>query len=135
MLEVYGSQTPVLAMGNFNDEPFDTSLARHTLSTRQWAKITSAREKPLLWNLLLPIAGLPDGSSYFDNQLNMLDQFLVNKNMATSDAAIKANPGTGAKSQNRQARSISVSTRSRSDSAEWASRSIKTDSPTTTQSQ
>jgi hypothetical protein len=30
----------------------------------------------------------------FDNQLNMLDQFLVNKNMATSDAAIKANPGT-----------------------------------------
>jgi hypothetical protein len=79
VLEVYGSQTPVLAMGNFNDEPFDTSLARHTLSTRQWAKITSAREKPLLWNLLLPIAGLPDGSSCFDNQLNMLDQFLVER--------------------------------------------------------
>jgi hypothetical protein len=31
---------------------------------------------------------------YFDNQPNMLDQFLVNKNMATGDAMIKVNPGT-----------------------------------------
>jgi hypothetical protein len=41
-----------------------------------------------------PIAGEPDGSFYFDNQPNMLDQFLVNKNMATSDAPIKADPAT-----------------------------------------
>lgn len=41
-----------------------------------------------------PIAGLPDGSFYFDNQPNMLDQFLVNKNMVTGDAPIKVNPGT-----------------------------------------
>ena len=27
--------TPVLAMGDFNDEPFDLSLVRHALSTRQ----------------------------------------------------------------------------------------------------
>ena len=31
---------------------------------------------------------------YFDNQLNMLDQFMVNKNMATGDAPIKADPAT-----------------------------------------
>jgi hypothetical protein len=34
-------------------------------------------------------AGAPDRSFYFDNQPNMLDQFMVNKNMATGDAAIR----------------------------------------------
>jgi hypothetical protein len=37
-----------------------------------------------------PIIGAPDGSFYFDNQPNRLDQFLVNKNMAIGDAPIKA---------------------------------------------
>jgi hypothetical protein len=92
--DVHGEQTPVLAMGDFNDEPFDPSLVRHALSTRQRAKVTSARLEPLLLNLMWPIAGLPDGSFYFDNQPNMLDQFLVHDNMANRDAPIKANPAT-----------------------------------------
>ena len=70
------------------------SLVRHALSTRQRAKVTSARENPLLWNLMWPIAGAPDGSFYFDNQPNMLDQFLVNKSMATGDAPIMVDPAT-----------------------------------------
>lgn len=94
VLEVHGPETPVFVMGDFNDEPFDISLVLHALSTRQRAKVISARENPLLWNLMWPIAGAPDGSFYFDNQPNMLDQFLINKNMATSDAPIKANPTT-----------------------------------------
>jgi hypothetical protein len=81
-------------MGDFNDEPFDPSLVQHALSSRQRAKVTSARDNPLLWNLMWPIAGTPDGSFYFDNQPNMLDQFLVNKNMATGNAPIKADPAT-----------------------------------------
>jgi endonuclease/exonuclease/phosphatase family metal-dependent hydrolase len=81
-------------MGDFNDEPFDTSLVRHALSTRQRVKVANARENPLLWNLMWPNAGLPDGSFYFDNQPHMLDQFLVNKKMATADALIKVNPDT-----------------------------------------
>jgi hypothetical protein len=94
VLEVHGAQTPVLALGVFNDEPFDTSLVLHALSTRQRAKVTSAREEPLLWNLMWPIAGAPDGSFYFDTQPNMLDQFLANKNMAVGDAPIKVDPPT-----------------------------------------
>jgi endonuclease/exonuclease/phosphatase family metal-dependent hydrolase len=94
VLEVHGPETPVLAMGDFNDEPFDPSLVRHALSIRQRAKVTSARTEPLLWNLMWPIVGLPDGSFYFDNQPNMLDQFLINKNMSTGDALIKGNAGT-----------------------------------------
>ena len=57
VLEVHGPATPVLAMGDFNDEPFDDSLVRHALSTRQRAKVMSARENPLLWNLMWPVAG------------------------------------------------------------------------------
>jgi hypothetical protein len=62
-------------MGDFNDEPFP-SLVRRALSTRQRAKVTSAREEPLSWNLMWPIVGAPDGSFYFDNQPDMLDQFI-----------------------------------------------------------
>jgi Endonuclease/Exonuclease/phosphatase family len=79
---------------NFNDEPFDTSLVRHALSTRQQRKVTSADSQPLLWNLMWPAMGGPEGSFYFDNQPNMLDQFLVNKNMATTEAPITVKPKT-----------------------------------------
>ena len=67
---------------------------RHALSTRQRAKVTSAREQPLLWNLMWPIAGAPHGSFYFDNQSNMLDQLLDNKNMAIGDVPIKVDLDT-----------------------------------------
>ena len=77
-----------------NDEPFDLSLVSHALSTKQRTKVTHARERPLLWNLMWPAAGVPDGSFYFDNQPNVLDQFLVNKNMATDEARLRANPST-----------------------------------------
>jgi hypothetical protein len=63
----------VLAMGDFNDEPFDTSLTLHALSTRQQRKVTSADSQPLLWNLTWPVMGTPEGSFYFESQPNMLD--------------------------------------------------------------
>lgn len=93
VLEIVGENTPVLAMGDFNDEPFDPSLATHALSTRLKNRVTGARENPLFWNLMWPNAGQPDGSFYFD-QPNMLDQFLVNKNMAVDDSPLKANVST-----------------------------------------
>ena len=40
-LEVHGPDTPVLAMGDFNDEPFDTSLVIHALSTRQRPRVST----------------------------------------------------------------------------------------------
>src|SRR5207342_2280373 len=52
----------------------DGRLQRRTLRhfpcaarTQHWqrAKVTSARENPLLWNLMWPIAGAPDVSLYF----------------------------------------------------------------------
>jgi len=49
-LEVHGPATPALAMGDFNDEPFDTSLAIHALSTRQRQRVVEG-DTPKFWNL------------------------------------------------------------------------------------
>ena len=94
VMEVLGDDTAVLVMGDFNDEPFDTSLVLHGLSTRQAAKVTNARTKPLLWNLMWPPGGTPDGSFYFDNEPNILDQFLVNKNMVDGQHPLRVRPET-----------------------------------------
>ena len=91
--EVHGDTTPVLAMGDFNDEPFDSSLVTHALSTRQRAKVVEA-DIPRFWNLMWTAIGKSDGSFYYNNQPNMLDQFLVNKNMAAQASPIRALPDT-----------------------------------------
>ena len=46
-----------------------------------------------MWNLVWPMAGTPDGSVYFDNQPNILDQFMINKGM-TAHAALNVDPAT-----------------------------------------
>ena len=71
---------------------------------------------PLEGSVFWPIAGAPDGSFCFDNQSNMLDQFLANKNTATGDLPIKVNPGTCG-SSNCRLWSIQVSIRCESHSA------------------
>jgi hypothetical protein len=76
-----------------------------------------------------PIFEAPDGCFYFDNQPNMLDQFLVNKNMATGDAMIKVDPAT-AQILKLPAMVNPGVCPSQSHSAEWESRLIRTDSRT-----
>ncbi|MFI0480386.1 endonuclease/exonuclease/phosphatase family protein [Actinomadura sp. 9N215] len=93
VLEEHGADTPVLAMGDFNDEPFDTSLVTHALSTRQRRRVVEA-DTPRLWNLMWPAIGTSDGSFYFNNEPNLLDQFLVNANMAREAAVMRADADT-----------------------------------------
>lgn len=93
-LEVHGPNTPALAMGDFNDEPFDTSLVIHALSARQRQRVVDA-DNPMFWNLTWSVIGDPtDGTFYFNNEPNLLDQFLVNKQMAKQDAPIRAKAET-----------------------------------------
>ena len=99
VLEMHGPDIPVLVMGDFNDEPFDSSLVTHAGSTRQAEKVVNAQERPRLWNLTWPVMGTghdrePDGTFYFDNEPNQLDQFLINENMIINDAPIRALPET-----------------------------------------
>jgi len=88
ILEVHGADTPVLAMGDFNDEPFDRSLVDYALSTRSRTKVVNARISRFL-NLMWPFMGQSLGTHYYDNFPNVLDQFLANKNMLKGNVPIK----------------------------------------------
>jgi len=79
ILDVHGQETPVLAMGDFNDEPFDHSLVEYALSTR-------------FLNLMWPLMGQGLGTFYYNNSPNVLDQFLANKNMVKQNAPIRVLP-------------------------------------------
>jgi hypothetical protein len=86
-LEVHGPDTPALAMGDFNDEPFDLSLVSHALSTRQRRQVVEA-DIARFWNLTWPALGRADGTFHFESEPYVFDQFLVNKNMARDDSKI-----------------------------------------------
>ena len=91
ILEVHGQETPVLAMGDFNDEPFDQSLVEYALSTRSRMKVVKARA-PRFLNLMWPLMGQGLGTLYYNNFPNVLDQFLANKNMVKQNAPIRVLP-------------------------------------------
>ncbi|MBN1306164.1 MAG: hypothetical protein JXA13_17130 [Anaerolineales bacterium] len=93
ILEVHGKDTPVLAMGDFNDEPFDASLTRYALAQRDRTTVIKGRKRPYFLNLMWPLLGQGLGSLYYDG-FNLIDQFLVNKNMLKPDVPIRALPGS-----------------------------------------
>lgn len=94
VLEIHGRETPALAAGDFNDEMADRSLVAHALSVEQKAKVLNATERPLLLNMMWEAAGRREGTLYFDNMPNLLDQFLVNRNMLRSNSPIRAVEGS-----------------------------------------
>jgi len=93
ILEVLGDTTPVLAMGDFNDEPADRSLVDYALSTRSRTKVVNA-DIPRFLNVMWELTGQGVGTLYFENWPNVLDQVLVNKNLLLENAAIRLVPGS-----------------------------------------
>ncbi len=90
IFEVKGDAMPVIAMGDFNDEPFSSSLVDYALAQRVADKVVGGRN-PYFLNLMWPIMGQGVGSLYFDGP-NLLDQFLVNKNFLKADSVFKIKP-------------------------------------------
>ena len=91
ILEVNGKDTPVLAMGDFNDEPFDRSLEKYALSLRSRTRVING-ESPYFLNLMWPIMGQSLGTLYYENLPNLFDQFLANKNMLKVNSPIAVMP-------------------------------------------
>lgn len=86
--EEHGDNTPVIAMGDFNDEPHNTSLSRHALSMRSQTRVKYAHSAyfyNLMWNLMDDNVG----TFYYNNLPNMLDQFLVNENVIKANSTFK----------------------------------------------
>lgn len=86
--QVHGADTPVLAMGDFNDEPHNRSIVDYALTERNREKVMNARTQRFL-NLMWPILGAGIGSHYFDNIPNLLDQFLASKPLLKDNAPLR----------------------------------------------
>lgn len=86
--EVQGDDTPILVMGDFNDEPGNRSLMDHALSSRNRTQVVYANT-PRLLNLMWPLMGRGLGTQYYGNDANMLDQFLVSGGMLKSKSRFK----------------------------------------------
>ena len=80
----YGAKTPVLVMGDFNDQPGDRSMTEYALSTHSIVKATSARG-PTLYNLMWEIMG-QNTMTYWHKESGPLffDQFLVSNGFLKS---------------------------------------------------
>lgn len=87
--EIHGNDVAVLAMGDFNDEPFDRSLREYAQAKRGRLGVTHARSAKLL-NLMWPMMGDGIGSYFLNNRPLMLDQFLVSKGLLTGKSGFSA---------------------------------------------
>lgn len=91
--EIHGKDVAVVAMGDFNDEPFDRSLTDYALSEIQEQKVRNANT-PRLLNLMWPTVGAAVGTHYHENHAHVLDQFLVSKGLVTGKLGLRARPET-----------------------------------------
>jgi endonuclease/exonuclease/phosphatase family metal-dependent hydrolase len=86
--EEKGNNVPILVMGDFNDEPFNRSVADYALSTHVRGKVMRAKS-PRLFNLMWPLLGSGLGTYYFGGFPLILDQFLVSRGALNQASPLK----------------------------------------------
>jgi endonuclease/exonuclease/phosphatase family metal-dependent hydrolase len=90
--EELGEDIPILAMGDFNDDPFDESLVVHAEATRERGDVERTESVPRFYNLawrylqqrVVDRGGnekLLHGTLYFKGNGNVFDQLLVSKGL------------------------------------------------------
>lgn len=89
-----GTRTPVLAIGDVNDDPWDRSLTINALATRERGDVERANSERfynLTWEYLLtPVTAkngeerILEGTLYFKNNGNLFDQILANRPLLDS---------------------------------------------------
>ncbi|HSF82601.1 MAG TPA: endonuclease/exonuclease/phosphatase family protein [Anaerolineales bacterium] len=103
--QVKGNEIPIIAMGDFNDDPFDESLQFHARATRERGDVeraqTAVRFYNLAWRYLAQQGqdrnGNPkllNGTLYFDGNGNVFDQILVSKGLLIQGSPIKVDETT-----------------------------------------
>ncbi len=91
--EIKGENVAVMAMGDFNDEPFDSALVDYALSTYQQVRVDNART-PRFYNLMWELHGQRKATHYFGSEANVLDQMLVSKGLLNGDSGFAIKQGT-----------------------------------------
>jgi predicted extracellular nuclease len=76
--EELGEDVPIVAMGDFNDEPFNRSITEYALSTSD-ASVVLKGQNQYLYNLMWPILASGQGSHFYGGQWNQLDQIMVSR--------------------------------------------------------
>ncbi len=95
-----GEETPILAVGDFNDEPADESLTLHALATRERGDVERTRSVPrfynLAWRYLQQDAtdhrGDPrrlSGTLYFGGNGFVFDQILASKGLLLASSPLQ----------------------------------------------
>lgn len=92
--EELGRDTAILAMGDFNDEPFDRSVREYAQATRERQKVMKATTVDYFYNLMWEILGRREATYYFGSQPNLLDQFWVSRGVVKSTTPFNVKPGS-----------------------------------------
>lgn len=99
VLEEKGEVTPVIAFGDFNDDPADPSLMLHALAVRERDDVVFGNI-PLFYNLawsylrqsVTNAAGKTRdlyGTLYYENDANLFDQILVSKRLLGKSSPVR----------------------------------------------
>jgi predicted extracellular nuclease len=91
--EELGADTPILVMGDFNDEPFDRSMTEYAQSSSSKKKVLSGRN-PYLYNLMWELFGKEVGTYVYGSEILLIDQFLATKGLIQRDAKLKVKEGS-----------------------------------------
>ena len=103
--EERGNDIPIIAMGDFNDDPFDDSLIINARATRERGDveraITAVRFYNLAWQYMEQLGQdrhgdpkLLHGTLYYKGNGNVFDQLLVSKGMLLRNSPISVDEST-----------------------------------------
>ncbi len=91
--KIKGPDVAIIAMGDFNDEPFNRALSDYALSVRNREKVVYGKS-PYFFNLMWPLMGKRISSYVFDGHPLMIDQFMVSKGIAQKSGKYTLNENT-----------------------------------------
>ena len=91
--EIHGRDSAIMALGDFNDDPFSRSLREYALSERQRLKVTKARSARWL-NAMWAFTTGGQGTFYYNNRAFLFDQFLLARGILTGKSGFSLVPGS-----------------------------------------
>lgn len=89
--EKLGDDVGIIAMGDFNDTPYNSSLMNYALSVNSLDIINNAKTKKYFYNLMWPFLKDGDGTHYYD-KFEVLDQFMISKGIINEKSSFKIIP-------------------------------------------
>lgn len=103
--EERGSDIPIIAMGDLNDDPFDDSVQIHARATRERGDVERAQTAVRFYNLAWHYveqqgqdhngnSKLLHGTLYFGGNGNVFDQLLVSKGLLVQGSPITVDEGS-----------------------------------------